>query len=56
VLQGSDTKVFAVAFSSDGTMVATGFGNGSASVWNAVTGQLIDTIADPRGQVRYSFL
>ena len=50
MLAGRGAKVFTVAFSPDGAIVATGFGDGSTSLWNAATGQLIDTIADPRGK------
>ena len=50
MLAGRGAKVFTVAFSPGGAIVATGFGDDSTSLWNAATRRLIDTIADPRGK------
>jgi WD40 repeat protein len=50
VLAGT-APVKAVAFSSDGALVATGSEDGLASVWNAASGEPLATLAGSRGSI-----
>jgi WD40 repeat protein len=46
---GAGTKVYSVAFSANGALVAAGASNGKIFLWSAATGQLVHTAADPDG-------
>lgn len=48
---GHSMQVRCVAFSPDGTRVATGSDDGTIKLWDAVTGQEIETLSPNQGQV-----
>jgi len=46
---GSDLGVNGVAFSPDGAMLATAYGDGNIDLWDVATGKLAATLTDPGG-------
>lgn len=52
VLKGHTETVYAVVFNADGSRVATGSFDQSVRFWDASTGKLLKTFADPAGHQR----
>jgi hypothetical protein len=56
ILAGHDSAVTAVAFSPDGTLLATASDDATARIWDATTGaHLVTLVPLPEGAMRHSF-
>jgi len=51
VMKGHDNSVRVVAYSLDGTLIASGSDDGTVKIWNAATGLQVDEYTGHLGQV-----